>query len=142
MQQQFAAFDGPAQVCVERQAIFRVTAHLGRKELQFAAPTIARPMQRHFRVALQHFSIRSVFRVHGDPDAGADIDWLAVDDERFRQLVDDALGDDYLDWNIGVSRSWGLFTAGLSYVGTDGSGTDLFGDLADDRVVLTLTVGN
>ena len=57
-------------------------------------------------------------------------------------MTDDALGDDYLDWNIGVSRSWGLFTAGLSYVGTDGSGTDLFGDLADDRVVLTLTVGN
>ena len=56
--------------------------------------------------------------------------------------LDDAVGENYVDWNIGVSRSWGLFTAGLSYVGTDGSGTDLFRDLADDRVVLTLSVGN
>ena len=54
----------------------------------------------------------------------------------------DALGDDYVDWNIGVSRSFGMVTAALSYIGTDGSGRDLFGDLADDRVVLTLTVGN
>ncbi|UWX03704.1 hypothetical protein H1235_13065 [Pseudoxanthomonas sp. NC8] len=57
-------------------------------------------------------------------------------------LTDDALGDDYVDWNIGVNRSWGMVTAALSYVGTDGSGKDIYGDWADDRVVLTLTVGN
>ncbi|MCR6687311.1 TorF family putative porin [Pseudoxanthomonas sp.] len=57
-------------------------------------------------------------------------------------MTDDALGDDYVDWNIGVSKSWGLFTAGLAYVGTDGSGKDMFGDLGDDRVVLTLSLGN
>jgi len=54
----------------------------------------------------------------------------------------DSYGEDYVDYNIGVSRSWGLFTAALGYYGTDGNGTDNFGDLADDRVVLTLTVGN
>lgn len=54
----------------------------------------------------------------------------------------DALGDDYVDYNIGVSKSWGMFTGALGYYGTDGSGTDMFGDLADDRFVLTLTVGN
>ena len=54
----------------------------------------------------------------------------------------DALGDDYVDYTVGVSRSWGLFTAALGYYGTDGSGTDMFGDLADDRFVLTLSVGN
>lgn len=57
-------------------------------------------------------------------------------------MTDDALGDDYVDWNIGVNRSWGLFTAALAYVGTDGSGKDIYGDWADDRVVLTLSVGN
>ena len=56
--------------------------------------------------------------------------------------TEDALGDDYVDWNIGVSKSWGMFTGALAYVGTDGSGTDMFGDLADDRVVLTLSIGN
>ncbi|UNK57959.1 TorF family putative porin [Pseudoxanthomonas daejeonensis] len=54
----------------------------------------------------------------------------------------DSYGEDYVDYNIGVSRSWGLFTAALGYYGTDGNGTDNFGDLADDRVVLTLSVGN
>lgn len=57
-------------------------------------------------------------------------------------MTDDALGDDYMDYSIGVNRSWGLFTAALAYVGTDTSGKDMFGDLGEDRVVLTLTVGN
>ena len=56
--------------------------------------------------------------------------------------TDDALGDNYVDWSVGVSKSWGPVTAALGYVGTNGAGTDLFGDLADDRVVLTLSVGN
>jgi uncharacterized protein (TIGR02001 family) len=54
----------------------------------------------------------------------------------------DALGDDYVDYNIGVSKSWGMVTGSLAYVGTDSSGNDIFGDWADDRVVLTFTVGN
>ena len=56
--------------------------------------------------------------------------------------TEDALGENYVDWNLGVSKSWGMVTASLDYVGTNGKGNDLFGDLADDRVVLTLSVGN
>ncbi|KAF1691421.1 hypothetical protein CSC62_16025 [Pseudoxanthomonas jiangsuensis] len=59
-----------------------------------------------------------------------------------RSLFEDDYSDDYTDYSIGVSRSWGLFSAALAYVGTDGSGRDIFGDVADDRVVLTLSLGN
>ncbi|KAF1685466.1 hypothetical protein B1992_12030 [Pseudoxanthomonas broegbernensis] len=55
---------------------------------------------------------------------------------------DSAYSDNYVDWNIGVSKSWGLFTAALGYHGVDGNGRDIFGDLADDRLVLTLSLGN
>lgn len=58
-----------------------------------------------------------------------------------RSMFDDDYSDDYTDWSVGLSRSWGLFSASLAYVGTDGSGRDIFGDLADDRVVLTLSIG-
>lgn len=58
-----------------------------------------------------------------------------------RSLFEEEYGEDYTDWSVGVSRSWGLFSAALAYVGTDGNGRDEFGDLADDRLVLTLSVG-
>jgi uncharacterized protein (TIGR02001 family) len=50
--------------------------------------------------------------------------------------------EDYVDYNIGVSKSWGMVTGALGYYGTDSNGNDNFGDWADDRVVLTFTVGN
>jgi uncharacterized protein (TIGR02001 family) len=58
-----------------------------------------------------------------------------------RSLFESDYSDDYTDWKVGVSKSWGIFSAGLAYVGTDGKGRDLFGDLADDRLVLTLSLG-
>ncbi len=59
-----------------------------------------------------------------------------------RSMFESAYSDDYTDWSLGVGRSWGLFSAALSYHGVDGTGRDIFGDLADDRVVLTLSLGN
>jgi len=60
-----------------------------------------------------------------------------------RSLFDDGVGmEDYTDWSVGVSRSFGMVSASLGYIGTDGNGRDNFGRLADDRVVLTLSVGN
>jgi hypothetical protein len=47
-----------------------------------------------------------------------------------------------VDWNLGFSKSWGMVSASLGYVGTNGKGDDLFGKFADDRVVFTLSVGN
>lgn len=59
-----------------------------------------------------------------------------------RSMFDDGYSEDYTDWSVGVSRSWGMVSASLAYVGTDGNGRDIYGDLADDRVVLSLSVGN
>ena len=59
-----------------------------------------------------------------------------------RSLFDKDYSDDYTDYSIGVSKSWGVVSGSLAYVGVDGKGRDIFGDAADDRVVLTLSVGN
>jgi uncharacterized protein (TIGR02001 family) len=59
-----------------------------------------------------------------------------------RSMFDDEYSDDYTDWSIGVSKSIGLFSASLGYYGTDGNGRDIYGELADNRVVLTLSLGN
>ena len=59
-----------------------------------------------------------------------------------RSMFEDDYSEDYTDWSLGVSRSWGLVSASLAYVGTDGNGRDIFGDVADDRLVLSLSVGN
>ncbi len=60
-----------------------------------------------------------------------------------RSTFEDKVGyEDYTDWSAGVSKSWGLVSASLGYHGTDGNGRDNFGRLADNRLVLTLTVGN
>lgn len=45
----------------------------------------------------------------------------------------------YLYWNVGVSRAIGRFTLDLGYFDTDSAARESFGDLAGDRVVLTLT---
>jgi uncharacterized protein (TIGR02001 family) len=54
--------------------------------------------------------------------------------------LDDALGDSYNDWSVGIGRSWGPVDVSVAYYDTDGSGEDLFGTLADDRIVGTVTL--
>ena len=51
---------------------------------------------------------------------------------------DEAVAADYTDWGIGVGRSFGPAEVSLGYYGTDGSGRDNFGKLADSRVLLTV----
>ncbi|MFO7339143.1 MAG: TorF family putative porin [Lysobacteraceae bacterium] len=58
-----------------------------------------------------------------------------------RSMFEKDYSEDYTDWSIGVSRSWGLLTASLAYIGTDGNGRDIFGELADNRLVLSLSIG-
>jgi len=50
--------------------------------------------------------------------------------------------DDYTDYGISLSKSFGAVTASLGYVGTDSHGDTNFGSWADDRVVFSLSVGN
>lgn len=49
--------------------------------------------------------------------------------------LDNVFSEGYTDWNIGVSRQFGLFKIGLTYVGTDDNGEAIFGDLAGDRLI-------
>ena len=59
-----------------------------------------------------------------------------------RSMFDSAYSDDYTDWSVGVSKSFGMVSTSLGYYGTDGKGRDIFGDVADNRLVLTLSIGN
>jgi len=58
-----------------------------------------------------------------------------------RSTFEDGIARDYTDFNVGVSRQFGLFNLGLGYYGTDGNGRDNSGRLADNRVVFTVAVG-
>lgn len=48
--------------------------------------------------------------------------------------------EDYTDWSVSLSKSVGPAALSLAYVGTDGNGRDQFGQLADDRLVATISV--
>ena len=54
--------------------------------------------------------------------------------------LDDALGDSYVDYTVGVSKTWGHFTVALAYFDTDSSGEDLYGTIADERAVATVSL--
>jgi uncharacterized protein (TIGR02001 family) len=51
---------------------------------------------------------------------------------------DSAVAEDYTDWGVGISRSFGPANVSLGYYGVDGKGRDNFGNLADSRVLLTV----
>ena len=48
--------------------------------------------------------------------------------------------DDYTDYFVSASHPLGPFSAALGYYDNDGSGEDNFGELAEGRVVLTLSI--
>lgn len=52
---------------------------------------------------------------------------------------DNSVAEDYTDWGVGVSRSFGPADVSLGYYGVDGKGRDNFGELADSRLLLTVT---
>ena len=57
-----------------------------------------------------------------------------------RSMFEEDYSEDYTDWSVGVSRSFGLVSASLAYVGTDGKGRDIYGDLADNRLVFSVKI--
>ena len=54
--------------------------------------------------------------------------------------LDDVLGDSYVDWTVGVSRSIGFVDLSFGYFDTNNDGEALYGPLADDRWVLTASI--
>jgi len=51
----------------------------------------------------------------------------------------DAAGTGYMDWSVGLSKSIAGVDLGLTYVDTDSDGETLFGDLADSRVIFSVS---
>ena len=56
-----------------------------------------------------------------------------------QSMFDSSVARNYLDYGVSVSKSWGNVGVSLGYVGTSRDGDENFGELADDRAVLTLT---
>jgi len=57
------------------------------------------------------------------------------------EFEDGTVGRDYKDWSVGIGKSFGPLTVSAAYVGTDGKGRDAYGYIADNRLVVTLSVG-
>ncbi len=52
---------------------------------------------------------------------------------------DDVSEDNHQDYRVGVAKDFAGFTFDVSYYGMDDDGEDAYGDLADDRVVFTIS---
>ena len=76
------------------------------------------------------------FGVGGSLDLGNDYTLSA---SVAQNLFDSSVARDYTDYGVSLGKSWGDFSASLGYVGTNRDGTANFGELAEDRAVLTLT---
>jgi uncharacterized protein (TIGR02001 family) len=50
-----------------------------------------------------------------------------------------ALSDSYIDWSVGLSKTVAGVDLGLTYVDSDGDDATLFGDLAESRVVFSVS---
>jgi uncharacterized protein (TIGR02001 family) len=48
--------------------------------------------------------------------------------------------DGYTDWNLGVSQAFGPAEVSLTYYDTDSDGSEIFGGIAGNRVVLSAKV--
>ena len=49
--------------------------------------------------------------------------------------------DDYSDFSVSFNRDFGPVNAAIGYYGTDAAGDDNFGEAADNRFMLTLSIG-
>jgi uncharacterized protein (TIGR02001 family) len=80
------------------------------------------------------------FYINGAASYGLPQDY-SLDFSVGRSFFEREYSENYLDWSVGVSKSFGAVSASLAYVGVDGNGRDIYGELASSRVVLTLDVG-
>lgn len=58
------------------------------------------------------------------------------------EFEDGTVGRDYMDWSVSIGKSFGPLTLTAAYIGTDGDGRDAYGEIADDKVVISATVAN
>lgn len=56
-----------------------------------------------------------------------------------QQNIDETVPDSYVEYGVGISKELAGFGLALNYHGTNGDGEDLAGELADDRVVFSVS---
>jgi uncharacterized protein (TIGR02001 family) len=79
------------------------------------------------------------FGVAGSWDMG---NGVGIDLSVGKSTFDSATGiEDYMDWSVGLNRDFGPVNAAIGYYDTDSEGDFNFGDAADDRIVLTFSIG-
>ncbi|WP_297526751.1 TorF family putative porin [Thiohalobacter sp.] len=61
------------------------------------------------------------------------------DGDAYDSVASGGLGSDYIDYSLGVSTEAAGVGLDLSYIGTNNDGEDVFGGVADDRVVFTVS---
>lgn len=61
------------------------------------------------------------------------------DGDAFDPANPTGLSDSYIDWSLGVSKTVGGVDLGLTYVDSDGDDATLFGDLAESRIVFSVS---
>lgn len=49
--------------------------------------------------------------------------------------------EDYMDWSVGINRDFGPVNAAIGYHDTDSEGESNFGRAAEERIVLTFSIG-
>jgi uncharacterized protein (TIGR02001 family) len=70
----------------------------------------------------------------------ADLPWdLSLSGAVGRSVFDGGVARDYTDYSVTLSKAFGDVSVALGYVGTDSDGAINFGELGDDRAVLTVT---
>lgn len=82
-----------------------------------------------------YFNLGGTWELPAEFNLSAGIGYYSFDDDVLSG------GDSYVDWNIGVTRAFGPFEFGLTYVDTNDNGEDLFGDVAGDRLIASIKVG-
>jgi hypothetical protein len=93
LQKKLVPFQGAAQVIAEVQSLERARVHLGRVELEAAAPELLRAVHRDVGVAQQRVAIRAVGRIRRNAHADCHEDFVAVDLERLLECGHDLLRD-------------------------------------------------
>ena len=77
------------------------------------------------------------FGVGGEWDLGSD--YLLTAGVGYTTI--DGPGENYFDYSIGVSRTFGLFNIGLSYIDTSSAASRMFGrDASEGKVMLSVTI--
>ena len=88
-----AVGDRDAQFELDQPAHLDLRVHLSFKGAPAAAPVRLRRIERDIRFGQKYVRRRPVVRRRGGPDAGADDNLAAVDDDRSADLFDDAPGE-------------------------------------------------